>query len=326
MMKPLISVNLCTYNRLAMLKNTLESLVLQVTGGEFAFEIIVVDDGSSDGTSHFVQEMARESVVPIRYVREDRAGVVGARNRGVRESQGEWLAFIDDDEIAAPDWLRELLFAARTAGADCSWGVIKLILPEGSEKNITGTSRKHLEETSTKGWLKNRLTYSGPGTCNCLVKKDVFREIGDFRLLFTHRGEDQDFFRRARKAGFKIVFAPQACISHIIPGERLRPEYLLNVARLNGTTIAYLDRKEWGNLTALLICALRIIHAVCVTLPGYALAYVKGDSGSLLGWKCSFVTAKAYVRETLFLSLRGLVRQVLPSRPPLFKREGEASE
>jgi glycosyltransferase involved in cell wall biosynthesis len=286
-MKPLISVNLCTYNRLSMLKNTLESLVQQWTGGEFAFEIIVVDDGSNDGTPHFVQELARESVVPIRYVREDRVGVVGARNRGVRESLGEWLAFIDDDEIAAPDWLKELLSAARTAGADCSWGVIKLILPEGSEKNITGTSRKHLEETSTKGWLKNRLTYSGPGTCNCLVKKEVFREIG---------------------------------------GERLRPEYLINVARLNGTTIAYLDRKEWGYLTALLICALRIFHSVFVTLPGYALAYVKGDAGVLLGRICSYVTAKAYVRETLFLSFRGLARQVLTSRPPLFKREGEASE
>ncbi len=201
---------------------------------------------------------------------------------------------------------------ATATGADCIGGANTLVLPEEREDMIKGTIRKHLDETGKKGWIKKRLTYSGPGTGNCLIRRDLFGQVGLFDVAFTHRGEDQDFFRRARKAGYKIASAPRARVRHIILSERLEPGYLLALSRGNGRTIAYLDFKEWGSFRAACIGAARMIHAVCVTSPKLLWAYVTGDGGNILSRKCSLCTAAAYAGETLSLFRRSFSDIDLP--------------
>jgi glycosyltransferase involved in cell wall biosynthesis len=294
-----ISVNLCTYNRFEMLRQTLDSLLKQEPSGPFSYEIVVVDDGSTDETPLFVQEMIRVSPVPVRYVREERVGVAAARNRGVKESRGKWIAFIDDDEIAEPDWLQELIIAATATGADCVGGAVKAVFSGVTDERVTATLRKHFGETPHLGWFKRRFTYPGPGTGNALVRRILFEKIGLFDVSLKVRGEDQDFFRRARKAGYRIVFTSKAIIYHITPSSRLSPHYILDLAQQVGKNIAFLDCKEWGCLKAALVCGMRIAHTG-LKAGNVAIKYVlRHDRSSVFDLKCSIYSTTAYCGEIL---------------------------
>ena len=83
-----ISVLVCTYNRCEMLRQALDSLIHQRTDEEFTYEIVIVDDGSTDGTRDAVNEITSQSPVPIRYFYQQGSGVPGARNKCIREAQG----------------------------------------------------------------------------------------------------------------------------------------------------------------------------------------------------------------------------------------------
>jgi glycosyltransferase involved in cell wall biosynthesis len=98
---PLVSVVIPTYNRRSYIGASVES----VLGQNFDdFEVIVVDDGSTDGT----EEVLRPYAGRIRYVRQENRGAAVARNRGIRESRAEYIAFMDSDDLASPTHLRSL--------------------------------------------------------------------------------------------------------------------------------------------------------------------------------------------------------------------------
>ena len=291
-----ISVNLCTYNRAEMLKNLLTSLINQETKGEFAFEIVVIDDGSTDSTQELLQKVSMNSEVMIRFFREERVGVAAARNRGVLESHGDWIAFIDDDETAEPDWLLELVTAARASGADCIGGSLELALEEKA-REIAKSARKHLGEIPPLGWFQKRFTYSGPGTGNALVRRVLFDTVGLFDTNLRVVGEDQDFFRRARKLGYKTVFTSNALVHHFIPAYRVQPSYLLALAGQNGKSLAYFDCREWGCLKSFLIFVLRLGH-VLLKMGLVAMKYTfKHDKNSVFDLKCTINTTIGYFKE-----------------------------
>jgi succinoglycan biosynthesis protein ExoM len=226
-------------------------------------------------------------------------GVAAARNRGVHESKGEWIAFIDDDEIAEPDWLKTLMNEAAISNADCVGGIVKLKLPGGLESNILGTVRKHFGEASPDmGWFQKRLNYYGPGTGNALVKANVFEHIGFFDPSLPQVGEDQDFFRRARRSGYKIVHSWNALVHHAIPVSRLEPGTLLSQSVQGGRGLAYFDGKYRGHWNTLLICVLRIGHACFLTIPRFLWAHLNHDKHDAFSRKCSLYTASGYVLGT----------------------------
>jgi len=96
---PKFSVIIPVYNGEATIANAIDSILKQSWP---AFEILVVDDGSTDATPDRVKAYAEQ----VRYIRQDNSGVSAARNRGVREAQGDWLAFLDADDLFLPDRLR----------------------------------------------------------------------------------------------------------------------------------------------------------------------------------------------------------------------------
>ena len=259
-----ISICLCTYNRLEMLRNTLDSLLKQQTDGTFSYEIVVVDDGSTDDTPAFVREVAACTQIPIRYFREERIGVAAARNRGVNESFGEWIAFIDDDEIAETCWLKELFFTAMNTGTDCVGGpvVAHFLSASPNEKmktalRLLGYNKAMANPKSTMRWYDKYIYYYIPGTGNALVRTAIFEKIGFFDTSLSY-GEDMDFFRRLRKAGFEISNNPKALVRHMIPASRLAPEYLRRLSKLGGKTMAYLDKREWGSSALFFLSFARI--------------------------------------------------------------------
>src|SRR5882762_1539701 len=103
-----ITVVVCTYNRCQTLKKTIESVAAQTLSQSLGWEILVVDNNSSDETRQVVENFRRHHPERFHYLFEPQQGISYARNAGIRHAQGEILAFIDDDETAETGWLQNL--------------------------------------------------------------------------------------------------------------------------------------------------------------------------------------------------------------------------
>ena len=203
MANPDISVIVCTYNRADWLREAIESLTKLETQ-EFTYEVLVVDNASSDNTPEVVNEAAENAACTIRYVREAEPGVSFARNRGLEESKATWIAFFDDDEIAEPDWLLQLMKAAVEHDVKIVGGGVRLKLDDGSERNLQPWVRVMLGCTETMG----PQMYDGkrvPTTGNMLIHTEIFEKIGMFRTDLVEGGEDTDVYHRARNIGLRSL-------------------------------------------------------------------------------------------------------------------------
>jgi glycosyltransferase involved in cell wall biosynthesis len=112
MSRSLVSIIIPTYNRSAMLLRTLESVKRQ---GHREWEVIVIDDGSTDGTSRLFAPGVQDR--RIQYLRQENAGVSAARNTGLRAAQGDFIAFLDSDDLWRP-WKLEVQVTALQANPD----------------------------------------------------------------------------------------------------------------------------------------------------------------------------------------------------------------
>jgi glycosyltransferase involved in cell wall biosynthesis len=306
---PRVSVVVCTYNREETLGPALESVAGQETHGEFEFEIVVVDDGSTDGTGEVVRRVSVCSPAPVRYFREAGQGVPFARNRGVQEARGEWIAFFDDDQTAGREWLRELLRAARETGAAIVGGVRWLQFQDGILRTLAPLTREVLGEK-----------YYGPGTCrsnrytlactgNLLVRKDLFDRIGGFDTEMYRGMSDIDLTRRAFEAGVEAWYTPLAVVQHLIPQHRLERNYLKWTCLRVGTNLSLINHKSWGPGRMLWPCLLRVGHALTLNLILAAAAGLAGRRAAVLDRKCYLWMAEGSARMALHLLLPRLFPQ-----------------
>ena len=120
------SVIVCTYNRAENLPSCLGKLALQEGLPGIAWEVVVVDNNSTDGTKGTVEELARALPISVRYVFEREQGLNHARNRGVAESTGTYFSFVDDDIAVSPRWLASLYRALTENDADAVGSCIHL--------------------------------------------------------------------------------------------------------------------------------------------------------------------------------------------------------
>jgi glycosyltransferase involved in cell wall biosynthesis len=194
MVPMMISVILPTYNRKGDLFRCLESLRRQSLPAD-AYEVIVVDDGSTDGTAEAIAPSAGLTVV-----RQDRRGPGAARNSGAAMAAGAILACIEDDVIAAPDWLEAGLRAFEDPEVAAAEGTTQV---EG--------------ETLRLFDAPEQLSYV---PCNFFVRKDVFKALGGYDEEFFEPGlglyfrEDADFGFRLLEQGRRVVRVPDAVVTH----------------------------------------------------------------------------------------------------------------
>ncbi len=130
-----ITAAVCTYNRAPLLSGALESLVGQETRYRFSFEILVIDDASTDDTAQVVERFSSLSGVRVRYIRAEGRGIGPARNVAMKTAVGSWVAFMDDDERAAPGWLLALHAVASQTKAPVVGGPVRALLSE-SQLNL----------------------------------------------------------------------------------------------------------------------------------------------------------------------------------------------
>src|SRR5262249_13028449 len=115
------SIVICTFNRPLQLARAVKSCIAQATS--LSFEIIVVDNSADSNAAKLVAELAQHDP-RVRYVSSSIPNIALARNAGLAHASGEFVAFLDDDEEARPNWLQDLVRTVRSFGADCSYGPV----------------------------------------------------------------------------------------------------------------------------------------------------------------------------------------------------------
>ncbi len=222
---PAISVIMPTFNRAHWVGGALESLAAQETDGRFEYEIVVIDNRSSDNTREVVERFAESSPVPVRYVHETSPGDAPTRNAGLRQARGDWFAFFDDDQFADPRWLVELWDAAQTCQARVLGGPVLLDLSDEELRRLGPVCRAVLREISFYDRLQPYQGKDLPGAGNAFVARQVMETVGCFDESMSMGGSDSDFFLRARQAGYPMWYAPQAKIRHRIAKSRVTPSF-----------------------------------------------------------------------------------------------------
>lgn len=229
--KPLVSVCMCTYRRPAMLRQSLEALLQQVTENEFDYVIVVCDNDVSESGRQIVDAFKDMRSVEVEYCVQRERNIAKARNTSLASARGQYVAFIDDDELPERDWLLKLMRACTRYGAD---GVLGPVRPKFEGDPPSWLLRGRFAERP-EYHTGSRLHWSETRTGNALVKKECISALAvAFRPEFGNGGEDADFFRRLVEAGRIFVWCNEAVVHEVVPTARQTRGYHLRRALLRG--------------------------------------------------------------------------------------------
>lgn len=226
-----ITLQLCTYNRAALLERVLDAAFEQTLAAE-EYEVVLVNDGSTDATAAVIARAAGRATARFVVVDQANAGLAKGRNVGIARARGERIAFIDDDVLPLPNFLEEHL----RAGDAHPKAIVR-----GGAINV-----ESFDELPPPVW---RITdYSGNffWTTNVSVPLQTIRDIGGFDESFAEYGwEDIDVGLRLRFAGVRAVFNPRALAYHWKPAPRARDvEKMLAQARAQARTAVRLVQRH----------------------------------------------------------------------------------
>jgi glycosyltransferase involved in cell wall biosynthesis len=203
---PTFSIVIPTYNRLALLKSALESLFRQEYD---SYEIIVVSDGSTDGTNQYLSSLASEG--RLRYFNQQNQGPALARNLGISNARGAFIAFIDDDCIAPADWLKKYAERFAQCGASGIGG-----------SSVTGNTSSLFAVVNDlivnffKEHINTRADVPTPflTSNNAAYKKASLEKVGGFHKDFKRGAEERDLNFRLTQSGEKLLYDASISIGH----------------------------------------------------------------------------------------------------------------
>lgn len=186
--RPLVSIVMSTYNRAHLLHDTIHSIQAQTVQD---LEVVIVDDGSTDGTAEVVEQLRLDDP-RIRYFHQENQGVAAARNRGVDESLGHYVAVLDDDDIALP-WRLEAQFSVLTEGVSATYGSFANFDDDSGQLTLHRTKQFTEETAADKG--------GAPGHSTWMVDRDLMAAIRYDASLTS--GIDNNFALRALRSGLR---------------------------------------------------------------------------------------------------------------------------
>lgn len=183
-----VSIVIPTRNRAHLLERTLHAASAQMG---VDLEIVVVDDGSTDSTPRVI---ARAADKRIRYIRNDAAtGMCASRNRGIGAAQGDWIAFLDDDDLWAPEKLVRQIAAAKDAGA--SWAYAGDVNVDARLSILSGGPPPDPDSVIA---LLPRWNPLASGASNVIVRADTLATVGGFDPALRRTGDWDLWIRMAR--------------------------------------------------------------------------------------------------------------------------------
>jgi len=250
-----ISICVCTSGVRESLAYCLQSLQAQAAPQDAALSILLIDNSVHGGGQQFLTE---ESQYPVHYLHVPSPGIPVARNAALKlalQLNADWIAFIDDDEMAPPSWISRLFEAAVTNAADVvEGGVMRVKTLQGA----VDMARAHRPETS----ISNLPRVKTAVTSNVLFSTKLI--TGPYDLAFDENmvfgGSDREFFMRAVLAGAKIVSAEKEQVYEMWPVERTTPAYTLARWFRYGVSFNYRYRKNHAFFQGLLYILLMFLY------------------------------------------------------------------
>ncbi len=221
------SIVLCTKNRAHLLESALASIAaIDYPNG--AFELVLVDNGSTDGTRALVDRFRGSVSFDVRYAFEERPGLSAARNRGIREARGEYVFFTDDDQHVDSKVLAEHERVAVRFGARVQQGGIELRFIAERPRWLEGELAAVLGETARLSEGPQNIALYGGNMC---FRREVFTSSIAFREDLgkgaAGYSEDIEITRRLEAAGERVVYAPSARIFHVIGHDRAKVAFFV---------------------------------------------------------------------------------------------------
>lgn len=225
-----VSVIIPTHNRSEYLRNTIISLQEQ-NFPKYEYEIVVVDNNSTDNTPQVVEACDRKGKKEVVYVKEPEVGLHNARHAGAKAAEGEILAYVDDDVICDKNWLSELVKHYADPEVGCVGGKI---LPkwEAEPPKWVKQYPSYLSLLDLGDEVKELKTLKIYG-CNFSIRRSLLFEVGGFnpdafcdKKLIWYRGDGETgLLRKVLATGRKIIHTPYAIVWHVIPESRLTISY-----------------------------------------------------------------------------------------------------
>lgn len=230
-----IDICVCTFRR-PELADTLRSLASLDVAAHWWVRVVVADNDAVPSARGVVDAMRSAVPFPIAYVHCPGANISIARNACLEAADGDFLAFLDDDETAAPEWLAELVATAQTTGADAVLGPVRAHYRADAPRWM----REGDFHSTLPVWVRGDIITGY--TCNVLLDRSSRSVSGRRFSLARGRtgGEDTEYFAGLHKSGGKIAFAPKAWVHEPVPADRARISWLARRRFRSGQTHGHL--------------------------------------------------------------------------------------
>lgn len=278
-----LSIIICSYNRANYISDALNSFYHQSSGLD-AFEVWVVDNNSTDHTSEvFAQWRLQHPLGQFHYVTEQQQGASFARNTGASLAKGDWLCFVDDDAIATPPFVENILLHIHNKPFALGFGgkIIPQYIPEEPKwmSYYVASLVGNFDYAPTACAFKNE---KYPLESNMILQKKLFDQVGGFNsalpgVVGSKRigGEGKELFFKVMALGHSIYYDPSITVHHIVEVKKLTPEYLYRVASGIGRgertrTLQISQAAYWKKMIEYLFKLLAaLILGIKYTLQGY---------------------------------------------------------
>jgi len=229
--KATICVCICTYKRPELLKRALEELAKQNTNGCFSYSIVVADNDAGQSAKQIVAEFGSACDITITYCVEPEQNIALARNKALEYAKCNFVAFMDDDELPATDWLVTMMKTLIEHNADGALGPVRPFFDRQPPDWLVRGKFCERPEHQTGVELHWRQARTG----NVLFRRGILEGVSfPFREEFGNGGEDQDFFMRMMERGHRFVWCNEAVVYEVVPPERCERRYVLKRALLRG--------------------------------------------------------------------------------------------
>ena len=255
-----LSIIICSYNRASYISEALDSLYHQSSGLD-VFEVLIVDNNSTDNTDT-VYKIWR-AVNPLgqfTYATETKQGASFARNKGALLAKGDWLCFMDDDAIATPNYVENILSHVKEQPNIVGFGgkIIPKYIPEAPKwmSRYVSSLVGNFDYATVACPFENG---KYPLESNMVVNKKIYEQVGGFNtdlpgVVGTLRigGEGKELFFKIMALGHTIFYDPSILVYHVVEVKKLTKEYMYRVASgigrgertrtLNIGSIAYFNK------------------------------------------------------------------------------------
>ena len=273
-----VSVVVPTLDRHAALTRALASLQAQSIAADVDVEIVVVDNSPTRNAERVVRAAAATAPWRLHYVSAPTPGVATARNAGIAAASGDWIAFLDDDEEAAPTWLQTLLAVALSSGADAVFGPVRACAEASGA--ITPFDRYFSRRLNVPDGADLTRYAAYLGTNNSMFRRACLSTDAPFDTALDQvGGEDSLLLKTLVLDGRRFAWAADACVTEWVPAKRLTWSYVTRRKFLSGQIRTFVHRM--ANPTPWFAIALWMaVGAVQFTMLGIGAILARGfDKG-----------------------------------------------